>query len=247
MPLRVLPGQYFDSESGLHYNYFRDYDPKTGRYIQPDPIGLAGGMNLFSYAENNPVNLIDPTGEWAQIFIRIANSPIGQRIASSFERIVGRIAASPAYQRAGLYIENLIKRFGAKSAASEVTECALGNAANRLGTLTRVGENVWESSGGLRYAGLDREGLNRVLHVLDHTAPNYSKLTHSVFNVPRNEVLGLVDEAWVSAARVPILKDPGSFVTPMGRTVGTIGENAIKIIVRPGTNEVITSYPIIWP
>jgi RHS repeat-associated protein len=44
-----LPGQYFDRETGLHYNYFRDYDPTTGRYIEADPIGLEGGLNLYSY------------------------------------------------------------------------------------------------------------------------------------------------------------------------------------------------------
>jgi RHS repeat-associated protein len=55
-------GQYFDSESGLHYNYFRDYDSNTGRYIESDPIGLDGGLNSFSYSIANPVNLIDPTG-----------------------------------------------------------------------------------------------------------------------------------------------------------------------------------------
>ena len=38
-----LPGHYFDAETGSHYSYYRDYDPTTGRYIQPDPIGLAGG------------------------------------------------------------------------------------------------------------------------------------------------------------------------------------------------------------
>lgn len=58
-----MPGQYYDAESGLHYNYFRDYDPKTGRYIQSDPIGQAGGLNTYSYAFGKPETYTDPTGE----------------------------------------------------------------------------------------------------------------------------------------------------------------------------------------
>ena len=57
-----FPGQYFDKETNLHYNYFRYYEPETGRYISADPIGLAGEMNVFGYAEQNPVSLIDPFG-----------------------------------------------------------------------------------------------------------------------------------------------------------------------------------------
>ena len=55
-------GQYFDTETGLHYNYFRDYDPQTGRYLSSDPIGLAGGLNTYGYALQNTLSLVDPLG-----------------------------------------------------------------------------------------------------------------------------------------------------------------------------------------
>ncbi|MFZ5574443.1 MAG: RHS repeat domain-containing protein [Pseudomonadota bacterium] len=57
-----LPGQYYDRETGLHYNYFRDYEPGTGRYIEADPIGLEGGINLYLYANAAPTMFTDPLG-----------------------------------------------------------------------------------------------------------------------------------------------------------------------------------------
>ena len=56
-----FPGQYFDSETGLHYNRFRYYDPGPARFLSQDPIGLHGGFNLFQYAPN-PIVWIDPLG-----------------------------------------------------------------------------------------------------------------------------------------------------------------------------------------
>ena len=57
-----FPGQYYDRETGLHYNYFRDYDPQIGRYIESDPIGMNGGFNLYEYVKSNPITRLDPMG-----------------------------------------------------------------------------------------------------------------------------------------------------------------------------------------
>ncbi|RFC35886.1 MAG: RHS repeat-associated core domain-containing protein [Candidatus Nitrotoga sp. SPKER] len=64
MPLR-FPGQLYDAHTAMNYNYFRDYDPNTGRYIQSDPIGLKGGVNTYNYVGGNPITRKDPMGlDW---------------------------------------------------------------------------------------------------------------------------------------------------------------------------------------
>ena len=57
-----FPGQIYDEETGLHYNYYRYYDPAAGRYLAPDPLRLEGGINLYAYVSNDPINWIDPLG-----------------------------------------------------------------------------------------------------------------------------------------------------------------------------------------
>ena len=57
-----FPGQYYDTETGLHYNYFRYYDPATGRYLSYDPMGLHAGLNPYTYVFNNPLAYTDSLG-----------------------------------------------------------------------------------------------------------------------------------------------------------------------------------------
>src|SRR3972149_1490958 len=69
-------GQYYDAETGLHYNMARDYSPLIGRYIEKDPIGLLGGINTFLYTGNNSVNEIDPLGltTWPTNYRKVTGS-----------------------------------------------------------------------------------------------------------------------------------------------------------------------------
>ncbi|WP_131668266.1 RHS repeat domain-containing protein [Psychrobacter pygoscelis] len=80
LPLRHA-GQYADDETGLFYNYYRFYDPKTGRNVTSDPIGLDGGMNTYGYVGGSPLSAIDPYGLSKQFGLGLSGlmgfSPVG--------------------------------------------------------------------------------------------------------------------------------------------------------------------------
>lgn len=74
-----FPGQLYDPQSQLSYNYYRDYNPRTGRYIESDPIGLEGGINTYSYVNGNPLSYSDPEGLFALPLLY----PVGAAIADA--------------------------------------------------------------------------------------------------------------------------------------------------------------------
>lgn len=79
-PLNIgFPGQYYDQETGLWNNGFRDYDPVLGRYVESDPIGLKGGVNTYAYVGENPLNHVDPTGltTWKGTYGSLSGGLIG--------------------------------------------------------------------------------------------------------------------------------------------------------------------------
>ena len=128
-------GQYLDRETGLHYNTFRFYDPDVGRFTTPDPIGLAGGINLYAYAPN-PVGWVDPLG-WKPCF----RDTKAQAHAESIIKRHGGVAAG----------ENRYKmpnRRAARQAGSEISG-NLGSAAITTRKPDfRGGPRSWQTSKG---------------------------------------------------------------------------------------------------
>lgn len=94
-----FPGQYYDEETGLHYNYYRYYDPKRGEYLTPDPIGLAGGINLYGYVFANPVNKKDILG----LDVYVANT---SQVLGMHQKIVVDTPTGPYGQSFGLPSRN---------------------------------------------------------------------------------------------------------------------------------------------
>jgi len=65
-----FPGQWFQAEAGLHYNWHRHYDPTLGRYTQTDPLEFVDGPSVYAYVGGSPQTYVDPDGQWMRAFLR---------------------------------------------------------------------------------------------------------------------------------------------------------------------------------
>ncbi|MGE3622548.1 MAG: RHS repeat-associated core domain-containing protein [Bdellovibrionales bacterium] len=153
------PGQYTDTETGLSQNWMRDYNPAFGRYVQSDPIGLAGGVNTFGYVGGNAVTRTDPSGEfaWAAAIPILAVGLLDPDIKHMFWAAGGELAAIK-------FLTGATKLFSTASInSSSIKQCesvdellsnsTLTSSTNRLQNYTR------NNAGGFSQANTDFDSI----------------------------------------------------------------------------------------
>ncbi|MFE8647292.1 RHS repeat domain-containing protein, partial [Sphingomonas sp. NCPPB 2930] len=174
-------GQQFDQETGLHYNRFRYYDPAIGRYLSSDPIGLYGGSNIYSYAEENPLTKKDPLG----LDIDYANHIVGAGLNHSKIVITPNnqsiYANDPRFQN----IDANGKRFATLGAGPN-SNFHLESGTNRARDVEE--KNAYKKKLDIPCKYKDEDSaINKLFEMSDNYNKNmvwYTLIPHNIFGIP---------------------------------------------------------------
>lgn len=166
-----FPGQYFDAETGLSQNYFRDYMPHIGRYIEADPVGLRGGPNLFTYVQNKPLNNIDQYG-------LLSSSPASSSTCDFYDKMCEKSRKCGPYDRYACITKKCCQAFG----DGLVPDCIRG-------CLYK-----WETSKCSAYAGDEKKKCRRIEHWDCYTRCNGDILGAYYLLFPKKECVDSMNE-----------------------------------------------------
>ncbi|MDT3679040.1 MAG: DUF2235 domain-containing protein [Burkholderiaceae bacterium] len=174
-PLR-LPGQYHDAETGLHDNLLRSYDPGGGRYLEPDPLGLAAGLDPYAYADGNPLVGVDPLGLLLFAFDGTGNgaSSTGGEDVSNVRKFFEASDDPDRWYMAGVGRDDYPSGITATSLDWAEARTARERVDWMIGTLDRFLDDAWigrvapvDVIGFSRGAAMARDFVNRVASMID--------------------------------------------------------------------------------
>ena len=168
-----LPGQYFDAETGLHQNWNRDYAPGIGRYVQADPLGIFGGMNVYQYAYGNPIYYIDDSGNIVPLIlgaVPIMSGAIGGYIFDyAIQNIRSRYCTCHSgYPKTSTVIGGIIGGTGPFATKPRGGIAGGGRAGNKTSVFSQINHffSDPERVSGFRYSVATRHSITRGLRVM---------------------------------------------------------------------------------